>query len=124
MIEKTNLYVQIGKRINKIRFSKNISRSILAKKLNISDCEMQNIETGRKKIEMNTLFRISEILETEMNYFITGIPNNRIIIVSDMMDRYIEVFKFVDSLNPKQRAMFNDMLNDIYSDKNKKSQKT
>ena len=120
MIEKTNLYVQIGKRINKIRFSKNISRSILAKKLNISDCEMQNIEAGRKKIEMNTLFRISEILETEMNYFITGIPNNRIIIVSDMMDRYIEVFKFVDSLNPKQRAMFND----IYSDKNKKSQKT
>ncbi len=121
--EKDNPYVSIGARIKKIRIEKNIEKLVLAKKLNISITEDDAIESGHLKLTMDTLFAISNILQTEMNYFLTGIPNNRIVIASNILDEYIETFKFINSLSPKQKQVFSEMLEKLSSSHQKQPKK-
>ena len=121
--ENSNLYVLIGRRIKRIREEKHIKKYVLASELNLSISELDDIEAGRKKISMDTLFSISNILETEMNFFITGIPNNQIIVASEMVDRYINTFKFINGLSSKQKQVFSNMLGQLYLCSSKKYQK-
>ncbi len=111
--KKEDIYVSVGRRIKKVRVEKNIEKRDLAERLNMSVKDIEAIETGKSRITMDDLFLISNILQTEMNYFITGIPNNHIIIASNVLDKYIETFKFVNSLSPKQKQIFSNMLNKL-----------
>ena len=121
--KNSNLYVLMGRRIKTIRKEKNIESSALANELNISLSELNAIEAGQVKISMDVLFSISNILETEMNFFITGIPNNQIIIASEMVDKYIDTFKFINSLSSKQKQVFSNMLSQLYLCSSKRCQK-
>ena len=112
---KVNPYTSIGARICKIREEKGITKSVFAKKLNISMGDVDAIEGGHTKLSMDTLFLISNILETEINYFLTGISNSRIIMASNILDDYIAMFKFMESLSPKQKQVFSEMLEKLSS---------
>ncbi|MBP3615459.1 MAG: helix-turn-helix transcriptional regulator [Alphaproteobacteria bacterium] len=121
--EETNPYALIGSRIKKIRLEKNIDKSFLAEQLDISVASIDSIERGRVKITMDVLFAISDILKTEMNYFLTGIPNSRVVLATHILDNYIEAFKFINSLSPKQKQVFSDMLTKLTSKSSNKQPK-
>lgn len=113
--KKYNPYILIGERIKKVRIQMKLERSTFAKKINMTEAEIDSIEAGRTKISMDTLFLISTVLETEMNYFLTGISSNRIIIASNILDKYIETFKFIESLSPRQKQVFSKVLDKLPS---------
>ncbi|MBR1544351.1 MAG: helix-turn-helix transcriptional regulator [Alphaproteobacteria bacterium] len=120
---KVNPYISIGSRIRKVRVEKNIDKSILATALGVTEADIDSIEEGKSRLTMDALFAISKVLETEMNYFLTGIPNSRIIIASDILDKYIEAFKFIDGLSDKQKQVFSEMLENLNSSPTKKLSK-
>ena len=113
--KKYNPYILIGERIKKVRIQMKMERSTFAKKINMTEAEIDSIEAGRTKISMDTLFLISTVLETEMNYFLTGISSDRIIIASNILDKYIETFKFIESLSPRQKQVFSKVLDKLPS---------
>ena len=60
-------YHFIGKRIRRFRLSRNISQEELALRINTSASYISNIERGKKRASLETLFAISEVLGVTVN---------------------------------------------------------
>jgi transcriptional regulator with XRE-family HTH domain len=58
---------KVAERIKKVREQKNYSQTYLAEKLGISQKAYSKIETGDTKLTVDYLFKISEILEVNIN---------------------------------------------------------
>lgn len=71
----------IGKNIRLLRTKRNITQDELAEKLFVSRQTISNYETGRSRPDIDTLIRISEILETEVQDLLYGptIPKSQTI---------------------------------------------
>ena len=114
-IEKINPYLVIGERIKSIRCVKNMEIPTFANLINKTEAEVASIESGRMKIDIDLLSDISKALKTEINYFLTGIYNSQIVHASHALDTYLEIFKFINSLSPKQKQNFSEMLEKLRS---------
>lgn len=64
----------ISKRIRQIRESKNIARKQLAEYLNTTEQVVVNLELGRKKLDADTLYSLSEIFEMSMDEILGNTP--------------------------------------------------
>ena len=60
-------YHTIGKRIRRYRLSRNITQEELAFQVETSAAYISNIERGKKKASLETLFGISEVLGVTVN---------------------------------------------------------
>ena len=63
MINKNNKLSQFGKNIAKYRKAKKLTQNKLAENLDISREHLAKIETAKRGISINLLFKISETLE-------------------------------------------------------------
>ena len=66
----------IGKTIKKIREGKNITQEQLAEKLNVTRQAVSNWETGKTQPDIETIIKISEILEIPVEEIIYGQKKN------------------------------------------------
>ena len=123
MAKQINPYKYIGFRTRKIRLEKNIEKSAMAKLLGFTVSEVDAIENGKTKITSDILFDISNILNTEINYFLTGLENDNIKNATDALEKYIETFKFIESLSPKQKQIFSEILDQAYNYSSQESEK-
>lgn len=57
-------YLELGKRIKKIRKAKHISQEKLAEKINVSVPHMSNIENGKTKLSLQVLVNVANELGT------------------------------------------------------------
>ena len=64
----------IGKNIRTIRQARNMTQDILAEKLFVTRQTVSNYETGRSRPDVDMLLRIAEVLQTDPNTVIYGIP--------------------------------------------------
>ena len=62
MTSKTTKYIILGKNIKNARKSNHLSQSDLADKLNISREHLAKVETAKRGISLDLLFKISEVL--------------------------------------------------------------
>ncbi|MCL1858385.1 MAG: helix-turn-helix domain-containing protein [Oscillospiraceae bacterium] len=62
----------IGKTIKKIREEKNITQEQLAEKLNVTRQAVSNWENGKTQPDIDTIIKISEILEVSVEEIIYG----------------------------------------------------
>lgn len=62
----------IGKSIKKIREEKNITQEALAEKLNVTRQAVSNWETGKTQPDIDTIIKISEVLEVSVEEIIYG----------------------------------------------------
>ncbi|HVZ80513.1 MAG TPA: helix-turn-helix transcriptional regulator [bacterium] len=62
MVDSAQLYSQIGKEISKLRQSKNRTQTQLAKAVSLTRTSITNIEKGRQKILVHTLWDLAEEL--------------------------------------------------------------
>ena len=71
----------IGKNIRLLRSKQNITQDELAEKLFVSRQTVSNYETGRSRPDVDTLIRISEILNVEVQDLLYGpsVPKNQLI---------------------------------------------
>lgn len=64
----------VGKNIRALRISKKMTQDDLAGKLFVSRQTVSNYETGKSKPDIEMLVKIAEVLETDPNSLIYGIP--------------------------------------------------
>ena len=69
---KSKLYVEVGKRIHQIRSDRGYTRSMLAKKAEISEKFLYEIETGKKGFSSEILYRIANVLGASCDYILCG----------------------------------------------------
>lgn len=69
----------IGKNIKTLRQAKNMTQETLADALYVTRQTVSNYENGRSRPDLDTLLRIAEILETDINTVIYGppVPKNK-----------------------------------------------
>jgi transcriptional regulator with XRE-family HTH domain len=72
----TNINNIIGNRIYKLRLSCGLSRSKLAKELDITHQQIFKYEEGSNTISASKLYLISKILNTPINFFYENIDEN------------------------------------------------
>ena len=64
----------IGKNIKTLRTQKNMTQDELAEKLFVTRQTVSNYETGRSRPDVEMLAKIAEVLETDANTVIYGLP--------------------------------------------------
>lgn len=64
----------VGKHIKSLRTKKHMTQDELAEKLFVSRQTVSNYETGKSHPDIDTLIKISEIFDTDVNTLIYGIP--------------------------------------------------
>lgn len=69
---KDLLYVETGLRIQKMRVKRGYTRDTVAELSGISTKFLYEIETGRKGFSASVLFRISQVLDVNCDYLLTG----------------------------------------------------
>ena len=65
-------YSMIGKRIKDARKEKGYTQEVLSEKLEVSIGYISQVERGITKISLELLGAISEILEKDVSYFVSG----------------------------------------------------
>lgn len=68
----TTIYENAGKRIMSVRMNKGYSREALAEAAFISSKFLYEIETGRKGFSAEVLYHISNALEVDCDYILSG----------------------------------------------------
>lgn len=117
---KSKLYDLIGSRIKAKRIKLNMSEEELAKKLSITAKDVQNIENGKQKFTIDFLAQMSDILDINKVYLLTGIDDDVLKEDIQILDSYIEFFKMVQSLSGKNKERFYDMLDKNFTPNIKK----
>ena len=67
---------RMGKKIKLIRIAKGIRQYDAAKALGISQAYLSNIERGRNSFTLETLFKLSELLECPVSEFFSDVDKN------------------------------------------------
>jgi len=95
-------YKEIGKMIQNIRKSRNLTQEDLAEKIDSSAGYVSNIETGHKKVGINKLLEIAKALDTTLDVLLINEYNNNDI--DKALIAQIELM--VRQLNEKQKSEF------------------
>ena len=66
----------IGKNIKELRQRKNLTQDELAEKLFVTRQTVSNYETGKSRPDIEMLTKIAEVLDTDANTILYGIPQN------------------------------------------------
>lgn len=66
----SDFYSKMGKKIYKLRKKTKLSREKFAEKAGINDYYLGEIERGEKKASLDTLFKISKILDMKIHELI------------------------------------------------------
>ena len=66
----------IAKNIRTLRTAKNLTQDELAEKLFVSRQTVSNYETGRSRPDVEMLAKIAEVLDTDANTVIYGLPED------------------------------------------------
>lgn len=65
-------YKFVGKRVRKYRKYMKISQQELAERIDMSVAYISHIETGRKRVSLETLVRIANVLRTTVDHLLIG----------------------------------------------------
>ncbi len=100
-------YKAIGSRIKNKRKETGITQENLAEKLNVTVGYVSQIERGITKVSLGTLANISEVLDCDLAYFVSGIsPSNKIY----MQNEFTEKFNALDTTQKRYILEFMDIM--------------
>ena len=98
-------YEAIGDKIRQKRESLKLSQEVVAEKSDISPSFYGNIERGSRVISVDTLIKISNCLNLDLNYlFLEFLPKD------DKEKFYAEIDNLFDGKTPAQSAFLLNML--------------
>lgn len=70
MLEESQLYSDIGDRVRSIRKERKLTQADLAAGVGMSRAAVANIEAGRQRLFVHTLFHLAHVLRVEPSAFI------------------------------------------------------
>ncbi|MBP2660471.1 MAG: xre [Firmicutes bacterium] len=97
-------YTALGQRIKKVRKQKHFIQERLAEQLEVSTVYISQVENGKTKLSLEMLVRISNLLDTNPGYLLTGVSY-------DMQD-YLksDVAILLQDCSPKTRQLITDIV--------------
>lgn len=111
MLDTDRLYAEIGKRVRRIRETQTprMSQEDLARILNLKRTSITNIESGRQKITIDTLYRLCEHFGLEISEVMPPAtefrPQARSVVVGGRsVDLGVKTATLVARLRPPPRA--------------------
>jgi transcriptional regulator with XRE-family HTH domain len=100
--------LSVAQRVKKVRVEKNFSQDYLAKKLGLSQKAYSKIENSESKLNVDTLIKISEILDTPITNFLDESSRP---IVNDYSNRTGgENIIYKNIYNEKTEDLYNQLL--------------
>lgn len=115
MIPKEVDYAKIGKRIRKLRQSKNMTQAELSAVVNCSNNYLSHIETAQCKVSLAMLLKLSYALESSIEYFLLDTPyvRSEVIINGEIAEKLAKcspstlnaVSKMIDALIEQQNSL-------------------
>lgn len=88
------MHKEIGEKINELRSSKGMTLKELSERTNLSASFISQAERGLTSITINTLKKIAEALDVELNYFFTPPKSNPSVVIRSYEQ---EVFRIDES---------------------------
>ncbi|MGI6491911.1 MAG: helix-turn-helix domain-containing protein [Peptococcaceae bacterium] len=71
------MFKKIGAKIKKAREEKSLSQAGLGARLGLTATAINYYEKGKRKISIEDLFRLAEVLSQPIHYFLAGLDENR-----------------------------------------------
>ncbi|MBP8994753.1 MAG: helix-turn-helix transcriptional regulator [Bacteroidales bacterium] len=65
-------YVKIGAKVRELRLQHDLTQLTFAKKIGVTRVEITKIETGKQKIYLKTLVRISQEFDVSLDWLVFG----------------------------------------------------
>ncbi|HPQ23059.1 MAG TPA: helix-turn-helix transcriptional regulator [Candidatus Paceibacterota bacterium] len=65
-------YAKIGIRVRELRLQHDLTQLTFAKKIGVTRVEITKIETGKQKIYLKTLVRISQEFDVSLDWLVFG----------------------------------------------------
>ena len=97
-------YKIIGERIKEHRSKSNLTQNQLSELLNVSNVYVSRIERGTTKVNLETLYRISTILDVSIGVLLTGIDQT----ASNYLDS--EITSLLGQCSPKQKKLVSEII--------------
>ena len=119
--DSSSLSRHIGSKLKSQRVAHGISQTKLGKMLGITCQQVQKYENGSNMISANTLYQISNLLNTDLRYFFRGYKDTIANAVSEESDLHydFEGNDTIDGIN-KELAVISKHFKRIKSDKVRK----
>jgi transcriptional regulator with XRE-family HTH domain len=95
----------VGERIRTTRTDKGLKQSDLAKVIDSTSALISNIENGNQSIQLFDLYKISELLEKEVNYFLPSLQ--------EVKEAIPSIDKKREKLSPKEAAVIDSLRKQI-----------
>lgn len=108
------LYEFLGKNIRQSRLKLNLTQDQLAEKVDISTSYMGRIERGERSLPLDTLIRISNVLNVSVDTLLQDSINidNDILIIA-------QINQLISKLNTSDKKLIIDMINLMISHLNR-----
>lgn len=98
------IYLEIGRNIRSRREFLELTQDALAQRVGLTRTSITNIERGKQKIQIHTLFRIAEALESHVASFIPSTSEHFAISVDD---------RSLSTLHPSEREWVKQILTKV-----------
>lgn len=105
----------IGDKIHSLRLAKGLSRSQLAKVIEVTHQQLQKYEKGVNRISIGRLMLLSKALGKDVRYFLEHLERDEDIEVTVQHQRMcIELSRnFMKIINPKHQETVNDLVRSL-----------
>lgn len=96
-----------SQKIRQLRKQNNYTQEELANKLNVTQQQVARIETNKRKIKQDILYKLAEIFDVSIDYFVP------------YADKTNEHIKRYNELNTKNQSVVNDVIDSLYVNQEK-----
>jgi len=100
-------YKLIGKKIKKARTEKELTQEKFAEELDVSVSYISQVESGKKKFNLERIVEISKILEKPIDYFIKGYE-------AKSNDTISEIINILEKMSNTKLKLVFELIKNIY----------
>jgi len=95
-----SVYAEIGKQIRQLREKKGITQERLAELASLTRTSITNIEKGRQKLPIHTLYVLANALGAEANEFLPNLRKNKkqVLARKDLKDLTTKEVRWVEAI--------------------------
>jgi len=101
-------YKLISKKVKKARNDKKITQEKLAEELDVTVSYISQVESGKKKFNLERIVEVSKILEKPIDYFVEGYE-------SESSNTIEEINKLLLKMSNNKQELILDLAKSIYN---------
>lgn len=106
------MYKELGEKVRLLRNRRNLKQDDLGQLLNLSRCQISNLESGRRNLSVKQLEKLCEYFKVDMTYFIMTETTDSCL---DLIEKAKLLFSSKELSNAQKEELFTSIMK-IYLD--------